>query len=88
MERLRAKGVSIKDPKLNPFIPYIPGDPTQDQFSRKVNKQLRPSDKQNANLQQKQQKNKKATAAKSESRDFISSGLQYEKLEDGDKRFG
>lgn len=90
MERLRAKGITIKDPRLNPNINFIPGDPTQAQFSGKVNKQGRASDKHNAHLQQQQQrKNNKAAAAESASRRyFTSSGLQYEKLAEGDKRFG
>ncbi len=87
-ERLRAKGIEIKDPKLNPFIPFIPDDPTQAQLAREVKKQRRPSDQQTANTQQRQLKNNKAKAAKSASRDLTSSGLQYEKLEEGDKRFG
>ncbi|XP_076473054.1 rRNA methyltransferase 3, mitochondrial-like [Babylonia areolata] len=94
LQLLKAKGIAAKDPRLNAFLPFTPGDPTQTQLSKKLD--LGPPKSRHAaklNMPKKQteqplQKKKPEVAPSVAVKEVTKSGLQYEKLQDGDKRFG
>lgn len=93
LELFKGKGGLVRDPRKNPDIPYVLGDPTQSQFLLENDKKLSKKGQKNKSISESQQQSKtvknslkKPELPKSESR--TDSGLLYEKLEDGDKRFG
>ena len=88
IERLREKGTSFKDPRKDPFLPFIPGDPTQSQFVQKAKVQRQATSRESRNLSSQQDSRRNKNATKGTNLVAAKSGLRFEKLEDGDKRFG
>ncbi|KAK6189900.1 hypothetical protein SNE40_001870 [Patella caerulea] len=88
-EKLAEKGISVKDPSQNPYLSYIPTDPVQtniknsnkDKFGKKKSKD---SDQTTVEKIKRQNKIFESEVKNTKS----SSKYQYEKLDDGDKRFG
>lgn len=88
-QQLKAKRGKIQNPRLNPYVPFVPGDPIQQAQLQAAegrhNISRNAKDKSKANKLQDRLQNNRVSQQKTESTE---SGLQYEKLEDGDKRFG
>ncbi|KAK7483729.1 hypothetical protein BaRGS_00025050 [Batillaria attramentaria] len=89
LQRIKAKGGLVQNPRLNPYVPYVPGDPTQ-QAQLKVAKsgdarKLKDTSQASANKQDQLQRSR---VSQQKTPTFADSGLRYEKLEEGDKRFG
>ena len=80
LNAMESQGLKLKNPKQNPFISYVPGDPTQEQVIAKQPTVYQQSFRRTL---------KKVSSNKHLPTEyFLDSGLRYEKLEDGDKRFG